>query len=93
MYINLYNSAVIYEYELRTKLVPGRETSLSRVGYLFCIAVTADKPSSEYRFRVEPYRFCSDGNPQTLVIPHLVGYSYIIIYKYLSWFSQESKKF
>ena len=28
-----------------------------------------------YRFRVGPYRFCSDGNPMTLSILHFVRYS------------------
>ena len=54
-------------------LAHGKGTSLCRVGPL-------DKPSSgycfEYRFRMGPYRFCSDGHPTTLSI---LLWSYLIL--------------
>ncbi len=71
----------VYSYELRTKLVHGEGTSLSRVSpYRFCSDGTLDKPSwgyrFGYRFRVGPYRFCSGGNPTTLSI---LLWSYLIL--------------
>ena len=62
--------------ELRTNLVHGEGTSLSRVGpYRFCRGGTLGKLPSQYsfgyRFRCfgcAPCRFCSDGNPTSLSI-------------------------
>ena len=73
IYVYIKINTYIYIYTLIYRLyeryaqhvVHGEGTCLSMVGPL-------DKPSSRscfvYRFRVGPYRFCSDGNPRTLSI-------------------------